>query len=246
MKALAIIPARYASSRFPGKPLIDIQGKSMIQRVYEQVSKASLITDVIVATDDQRIYDAVIQFNGKVIMTGAHHTSGTSRCGEVVEKHANYDVIVNVQGDEPLVQPSQIDAVISLFSNPLVKIGTLVKSIKEETELFNTNRVKVVLNAKKEALYFSRQPIPHQANIANNQWLSVASFWKHIGIYAWTTETLQEILSLSPTKLEVQESLEQLRWLYYGYPIQTIETDIETPNIDSPEDLKKVLAVLNK
>ena len=246
MKVLAVIPARFASSRFPGKPLIDIQGKSMIQRVYEQVQKAKLVSKVIVATDDQRIFSAVTNFGGQVMMTANHHQSGTSRCGEVVESHSDYDVIINIQGDEPLVQPTQIDAVLSLFTDKSVKIGTLVKAIKEHGELMNPNRVKVVLNDKKEAIYFSRHPIPFQANIDQKDWLTVARFWKHIGIYAWTKEALQEILALSPTKLEQQESLEQLRWLYYSYPIHTIETNIETPNIDTPEDLEKVLAVLNR
>lgn len=241
MKVLAIIPARYASSRFPGKPLIDIEGKSMIQRVYDQVSKAKLVTDIIIATDDQRIYDAVMAFDGKVMMTGNHHQSGTSRCGEVITHNPNYDVIINVQGDEPLVRPNQIDEVLSLFSDQSVKIATLVKAIKESTELFNPNRIKVVLNAKNEAIYFSRQAIPFIANTPQGNWLKETKFWKHIGIYAWTKSTLNEVLQLEATELEKQESLEQLRWLYHGYSIQTVETTIETPNIDTPEDVKKVL-----
>lgn len=246
MKVLAIIPARYASSRFPGKPLIDIAGKSMIQRVYEQVKKADKVTTTIVATDDQRIYDAVLAFGGEVIMTSEQHQTGTSRCGEVVKKFPDYEVVINVQGDEPLVQPSQINAVLGLFEDKNVKIGTLVKAIKQPTELFNPNRIKVVLNAKNEALYFSRQPIPHQAGVADNKWIENAQFWKHIGIYAWTKETLNAILALPVTKIEQQESLEQLRWLYHGYAINTIETSIETPNIDTPEDVKKVLEALKK
>jgi 3-deoxy-manno-octulosonate cytidylyltransferase (CMP-KDO synthetase) len=246
MKVLAIIPARYASSRFPGKPLIDIKGKPMIQRVFEQVKKSTMVTDVVVATDDQRIFKAVEHFGGKVMMTATHHQSGTARCGEVIESYPNYDVIINVQGDEPLVKPSQIDAVLSLFSDKSIKIGTLVKAIRTESELFNSNRVKVVLNAKQQALYFSRQPIPYQASLPNNEWLTAAKFWKHIGIYAWTKTTLETIIDLEPTELEIQESLEQLRWLYHGLPIQTVETEIETPNIDVPEDLEKVLAVLNR
>ena len=246
MKVLAIIPARYASSRFPGKPLIDIQGKTMIQRVYEQVNKAKLVTDVIVATDDKRIEDNVVQFGGKVMMTSTNHQSGTSRCGEVIAEYPDYDIIINVQGDEPLVQPTQIDEVLSLFSNESVKIATLVKAIEKESELFNSHRVKVVLNSDNQALYFSRQPIPYQVNLPEKDWLSAAKFWKHIGIYAWTRQTLVDILNLEATELEFQESLEQLRWLYHGYHIQTIETKIETPNIDTPEDLEKVIAVLNR
>ncbi len=246
MKVLAIIPARYESSRFPGKPLIDIQGKSMVQRVYEQTCKASLVSDVIVATDDQRIYDHVNQFGGKVMMTAKHHQSGTSRCGEVIAEHSDYDVVINVQGDEPLVQPSQIDSVIALFSDKTVKIATLIKAIEKQSELFNANRIKVVVNKKNEALYFSRQPIPHQANLKSSEWIKNATFWKHIGIYAWARQTLIDLLNLEATELEVQESLEQLRWLYHGFSIQTIETKIETPNIDTPEDLQKVLDVLNQ
>lgn len=245
MKVLAIIPARYASSRFPGKPLIDIKGKSMIQRVYEQVSKTTLVTDIIIATDDQRIYDVVVDFGGKVMMTDKQHQSGTSRCGEVIVENPNYDVIINVQGDEPLVQPKQIDAVLSLFADQSVKIATVVKAIKENAELFNPNRVKVVLNSKNEAIYFSRHAIPFLANTPQENWLEKAHFWKHIGIYAWTKATLSELLQLESTELEIQESLEQLRWIYHGYSIQTIETKIETPNIDTPEDLKKVLQALN-
>ncbi|MFK8044013.1 MAG: 3-deoxy-manno-octulosonate cytidylyltransferase [Crocinitomicaceae bacterium] len=246
MKVLAIIPARYASSRFPGKPLVDIQGKSMIQRVYEQVEKAKLVSKTIVATDDQRIFDEVTEFGGAVMMTGTHHQSGTSRCGEVVAEYTGFDVIINVQGDEPLVQPSQIDAVLRLFSKSNVKIGTLVKSIQSTNELFNPNRIKVVLNHSNEALYFSRQPIPHQANQEEENWLNTAKFWKHIGIYAWTSEILTELHSLAPTDIEKQESLEQLRWLYHGYTIQTVQTDIETPNVDTPEDLQKVIDALSR
>ncbi len=245
MKVLAIIPARYNSSRFPGKPLIDIKGKSMIQRVYEQVSLSDMVQKVVVATDDQRIFDAVTAFGGAVMMTADSHESGTERCGEVILKHTGYDVVINIQGDEPLVQPQQIEQVLSLFNDPLVNIGTLVKAFDQTSELLNPNRVKVVLDQFKNAIYFSRSPIPYLTNVPQEKWVTTIKYWKHIGIYAWRNETLQNILKLPPCQLEKQESLEQLRWLNAALKIRTAATDIETPNIDTPEDLQKVLDKLS-
>jgi len=244
MKVLAIIPARYDSSRFPGKPLIDIKGKAMIQRVYEQTAKAKLVNDVVVATDDQRIFDEVEKFGGQVMMTSTEHKSGTERCGEVIAKNDKYDVVINIQGDEPLINPSQIDDVLNTFKNKNVNIATLVKKMTDIDELLNPNRVKVVLNQNNEAMYFSRNPIPFIANIPKEKWLNHAVFWKHIGIYAWRLDVLNALIKLEPTRLEKQESLEQLRWLFHNYKIKTVETTIETPNIDTPEDLKRVLDVL--
>lgn len=239
MKVLGIIPSRYQSSRFPGKPLIDIMGKSMIQRVYEQASKSSLITDLVVATDDQRIYDHVKEFGGEVVMTSSDHQNGTERCGEVIEFYSDIDVVINIQGDEPLIQPKQLDLVLELFTDDdaEVEIGTLVKKLNDNQEVENPNRIKVVLDADKNALYFSRSVIPHNK--------TGMQFYKHIGIYAWRLETLKELLQLDPTELEKAESLEQLRWLYHGYKIRVAETDIETPNIDTPEDLHLVIDVLS-
>jgi 3-deoxy-manno-octulosonate cytidylyltransferase (CMP-KDO synthetase) len=237
---LGIIPARYNSSRFPGKPLIDIKGKTMIQRVYEGAKKSSVLKDVIVATDDQRIYNEVIRFGGKVLMTSETHLSGTERCGEVAELLSGYDIIINIQGDEPLVDYRQLDQLAKAFNDPKVSIATLgIKNVTLE-EITNPNRIKIVLNAENEAMYFSRSTIPNYSNIKENP-LSIYPFCRHIGLYAYRSNTLQEIVKLRPTPLETIESLEQLRWLYYGYAIKIVETTIETPNVDVPEDLEKVI-----
>ncbi len=246
MKVLAIIPSRYGSSRFPGKPLIDIKGKSMIQRVYEQTSQAKLVSKVVVATDDERIEKEVQRFGGAVKMTSSMHQSGTERCGEVIKTFSEYDVVINIQGDEPLIQPEQIDQVLELFKSGDVEIGTVVKAIKSIDDVDNPNRVKVVLNGKSEAIYFSRSPIPFVSGQPKETWLNHTKFWKHIGIYAWKKHTLEAILDLPVTTIEKLESLEQLRWLYHGLKIQTVETDIETPNIDTPDDLEKVIKVLEE
>jgi len=246
MKVLGIIPSRYESSRFPGKPLIDIKGKTMIQRVYEQAKQSTLINDLIVATDDQRIFEQVKTFRGKVIMTSNKHTSGTERCGEVIETYKGYDIIINIQGDEPLVKPEQLDNLLNTFKNSDVEIATLIKKITNIDDVVNPNRIKVVLDHKQNGIYFSRSPIPFVAKHPQNNWLNQTIFWKHIGIYAWRTDVLAQLLKLPKTNLEITESLEQLRWLFYGYNIKTVETKFETPNIDTPEDLKKVLSLLNK
>jgi len=244
MKVLAIIPARYQSSRFPGKPLIDIMGKTMIQRVYEQTSLSKIVNTVVVATDDQRIFDHVTEFGGEVLMTSEHHSSGTERCGEVIQSYPDYDVIINIQGDEPLINPEQIDLVLAQFEDDQVEIATMVKAMTDVSEVVNPNRVKVVLNHNNEGVYFSRSPIPYFVGTPQSEWLNNAIFWKHIGIYAWKRATLTKILTYGQTNLEKQESLEQLRWIYYGHDIKTVETTIETPNIDTPEDLEKVLSIL--
>ena len=243
MKVLGVIPSRYGSSRFPGKPLIDIKGKSMIQRVYEGAKKSKLLNELVVATDDQRIVDEVNSFGGKVEITGAHHPSGTDRCAEIAEKFTEYDVVINIQGDEPLVDPKQLDALLAVFKDEDVKIATLASRNLSTEDLANPNRIKLVCNANHEALYFSRSAIPnqHHANVAA---LSAFPFYKHIGLYAYRLSTLKELTQLSPSLLEQVESLEQLRWMYYGYKIKVVETDIETPNIDTPEDLEKVLKFL--
>ncbi len=246
MKVLGIIPARYQSTRFPGKPLVDIAGKSMIQRVYEQARKSELLTDVIVATDDDRIWNHVRDFGGKAIMTSVEHLNGTSRCGEVISKESGYDVVINIQGDEPLVKPEQIDAVLALFKRDEVEIGTVVKRLHDSADIENENRIKVVLDHSGNALYFSRSAIPFVQGKQISDWPETIPYFKHIGIYAWRTETLKKLLLLKPTELEKAESLEQLRWLYYGYKIATVETEIETPNIDTPQDLAAVIRALNE
>lgn len=240
MKILGIIPARYASTRFPGKPLVDIGGKTMIQRVYEQASKASL-SRVVVATDDERIASAVKTFGGEFVLTGAHHQSGTDRCAEVAQQFPDFDVVINIQGDEPFIDPQQISLVASCFKDPTVQLATLIKKIKTESELFNANIPKVVLNNEQEAIYFSRHPIPYLRSTAQENWLNAHQFYKHIGIYGYQTNTLMAITQLAPSSLELAESLEQLRWLENGYRIKTQVTDIETIAIDTPEDLQKIV-----
>jgi 3-deoxy-manno-octulosonate cytidylyltransferase (CMP-KDO synthetase) len=241
MKIIGIIPARFASTRFPGKPLIDIGGKTMIQRVYEQAKKSSLLTDVIVATDDDRILKHVISFGGKAVMTNESHQSGTDRCFEAVQKFdASADIVINIQGDEPFIHPEQIDLIISCFNDQETQIATLVKKVNSNDELFNKNIPKVVLNKNKEAIYFSRQTIPFIRGENESEWLDKNVFYKHIGIYAYRTSVLAEITALKQSPLELAEALEQLRWIENGYKLKVEITDFESVAIDSPEDLKKL------
>lgn len=243
MKAVGIIPSRYSSSRFPGKPLIDLKGKTMVQRVYENASKASLLNEVIVATDDERIYNHVLGFGGKVMMTSSEHASGTDRCGEVAEK-VEAEIIINIQGDEPLVNPIQLDSLLKAFKDTSVQIATLGSPNITEEDITNPNRVKIVTDTFNNALYFSRSAVPNDFHFKDDS-REFYPFLKHIGLYAYRKSCLQELVRLHPTKLEQVESLEQLRWLYYGYSIRVIETKIETPNIDVPEDLEKVLKLID-
>ncbi|MFT6924343.1 MAG: 3-deoxy-manno-octulosonate cytidylyltransferase (CMP-KDO synthetase) [Crocinitomicaceae bacterium] len=242
MKIIGIIPARYESSRFPGKPLIDLKGKTMIQRVYEGAKKATKLSQVIVATDDQRIYDHVKSFGGEVIMTSESHTNGTDRCAEVASQ-MDCDVVINIQGDEPLVDFRQLDQLCDAFNDSDVSIATLGIKGVTEADRDNPNRIKIVLDENSNAMYFSRSAIPNTAN-GKPEITENFPFYRHIGLYAYKSDTLAELTDLAPTQLEKVESLEQLRWLYYSYKIRVVETDIETPNIDVPEDLKKVLAFL--
>ncbi|MDG1148671.1 MAG: 3-deoxy-manno-octulosonate cytidylyltransferase [Crocinitomicaceae bacterium] len=242
MNIVGIIPARYASSRFPGKPLVDLNGKTMIQRVYEGAKKSQKLSEVIVATDDQRIFDEVLRFGGKVQMTSEQHTTGTDRCGEVAQS-IDADIIINIQGDEPLVDYRQLDQLCNAFQDNSVTIATLgIKSVSE-ADYQNPNRIKIVLDHQQNALYFSRSPIPNTAN-ATPEVQSQLDLYRHIGLYAYRKATLMELIKLKKTLLEQAESLEQLRWLYNGYNIRVVETTIETPNIDVPEDLEKVLRAL--
>jgi len=242
MKAIGIIPARYASSRFPGKPLIDLKGKSMIQRVYEGASKSQHLSEVIVATDDQRIFDEVKSFGGLVRMTSEAHVSGTDRCGAVA-KEFNADIVLNIQGDEPLVDALQIDALCEAFKDEHVDIATLGHSEVTAADRENPNRIKLVLDKNKNALYFSRNEIPSTQRASDTQ-VSQYPFLRHIGLYAYRGSVLKELVELEPCPLELIESLEQLRWLFNGYTIRVIETTIESPNIDTPEDVEKVLPFL--
>lgn len=242
LRFVGIIPARYASTRFPGKPLVDIGGKTMIQRVYDQVSK--VLDDVYVATDDQRIFDKVRSFGGKVIMTSDAHRSGTDRCYEAFTKLDDwFDVVINVQGDEPFIQPEQIEALKNCFADEETQIATLVKKVtgKDGMEvLFNPNSPKVVLDKQNNALYFSRSPIPYKRGSDEKNWIAEHDYYKHVGVYAYRSEVLSQIVQMPPSKLELAESLEQLRWLENGLKIKAGFTDVETVGIDTPEDLEKI------
>ena len=243
MKVVGIIPARFASSRFPGKPLIDLKGKPMIQRVYEGAKKSKLISDLIVATDDVRILQEVERFGGKAEMTLETHPSGTDRCAEVLSRNSDFDLVINIQGDEPLVDALQLDTLIDGFSDSSVQIATLATENISAEDLQNPNRIKVVVDNFNNAIYFSRSAIPNSQNFSGDSF-EVYPFLRHIGLYAYRSEILKQITKLEPTALEKIESLEQLRWMYYGYKIKVIKTDIETPNIDVPSDVAKVLACL--
>ena len=246
MKFVAIIPARFASTRFPGKPLADMDGKPMIRRVYEQVKKA--LDDVYVATDDKRIFDTVIGFGGKAVMTSENHKSGTDRCEEAVSKiDGDFDVVLNIQGDEPFIHPSQIQLLMDCFSSPDVQLATLIKPFRAEDGfdvLFNPSSPKVVLNKNSEAVYFSRSVIPYIRDAVHTEWLNKHTFYKHIGIYAYRRDVLSEITKLPQSSLEKAESLEQLRWIENGYRIKVAITDHETIGIDTPEDMQKALEFL--
>ncbi|WP_185214376.1 MULTISPECIES: 3-deoxy-manno-octulosonate cytidylyltransferase [Sphingobacterium] len=241
MKVIGIIPARYDSTRFPGKPLVDIAGMTMIQRVYNQVKHAASLSEVVVATDDQRIFDHVKSFAGNVVMTKKEHQSGTDRCAEVINNISGFDIAINIQGDEPFIDPQQIDLLVSCFQRPEVEIATLVRPIQELSDLENVNKPKVVLNQKSEALYFSRQAIPYMRGADIKEWLSKETYYNHIGIYGFKVETLKELARLPISKLETTESLEQLRWLDNGYRIQTAVSTHINDAIDSPEDLQDIL-----
>lgn len=241
MKVIGIIPARYASSRFPGKPLVDIGGKSMIQRVYEQVKNTSCLHEVIVATDDDRIAEHVKSFAGNVILTASSHQSGTDRCAEVIAKVSGFDIVINIQGDEPFINPLQIELLASCFDKEETQIATLVKKIHTEDELFNVNIPKVVRNIAGQAIYFSRQTIPYLRGIEQKNWLSKHSYFKHIGIYGYRTDVLKELTQLPISILEESEALEQLRWIEHGYTIQTAETEHETIAVDTQEDLERII-----
>ena len=241
MKFIGIIPARYASTRFPAKPLAMLGGKTVIQRVYEQV--CGVLDEAYVATDDERIETAVKSFGGKVVMTSVNHKSGTDRCYEAYTKVGDgYDVIVNIQGDEPFIQRSQLVAVKACFDDETTQIATLVKPFTPENgfdALENVNSPKVVVDKRMNALYFSRSIIPFMRNKDKNEWLSGHTYYKHIGLYAYRASVLKEITSLPQSSLELAESLEQLRWLENGYKIKVGLTNVETIGIDTPADLER-------
>lgn len=241
MEFIGIIPARFASTRFPGKPLADIHGKPMIQHVYEKASGA--LEKVYVATDDNRIFEAVRKFGGQVVMTSNNHKSGTDRVAEaarILSETIGFDVVINIQGDEPFIEINQIESLKKCFLEE-TDIATLIRPIKTEEELLNPNKPKVVVAANGEALYFSRSPIPYIRDAALGDWIGKANFWAHIGMYAYKKEILQIITRLNRGKLEIAESLEQLRWLENGFNITTAVIDSESFGIDTPEDLQQAL-----
>jgi 3-deoxy-manno-octulosonate cytidylyltransferase (CMP-KDO synthetase) len=243
MKILGVIPARYGSSRFPGKPLADIQGKPMIQRVYEQAKKCLLLDDLIVATDDVRISDCINSFGGNVMMTPVSLNSGTERCNAVLQQLSvkeDFDVVINIQGDEPFIDPEQISQLAGCFLSEKVVISTLVKRIIHADELGNPNVVKVIFDSNYRALYFSRQAIPFSRGTDPHNWLEGTVYYKHVGIYGYRSGLLDSLTRLPATPLETAESLEQLRWLEHGYPIHVRETDYESIAIDTPGDLLKI------
>lgn len=244
MNILAIIPARYASTRLPGKPLVDIKGKSMIQRVIEQSLKA--FEYVYVATDDHRILEHVNHLGYRAVMTSNQHKSGTDRCAEalsIISKDLNkkFDIVVNIQCDEPFISPEQLHLIVKAFEHEPTQITTLIKKIEKEQDLFDPNKPKVIIDSNGKAIYFSRSIIPYLRNYEHKEWLRYHTFYKHIGLYAYRTNVLNEITKLQPSSLEKAESLEQLRWIEYGYHIQTLLTNFETISIDTPEDLENVL-----
>lgn len=235
MKKIGIIPARYGSSRFPGKPLVDISGKPMIQHVFERAME-SCLDEIYVATDDQRIVDRVIAFDGNVLLTSPNHPSGTDRCGEAsIKLHLDdHDIIVNIQGDEPFIQKEQIDALVALFDQPDVEIATLVKPFDNPLDAQNPNKVKVVFSNQHKALYFSRSPIPYPRDSEE------ITYYKHLGIYAYRYQTLKKLITLPISSLEKVEKLEQLRWLENNFSIFVAITDHESIAIDTPEDMHKI------
>lgn len=245
---IAIIPARYASTRFPGKPLAKLGGMTVIERVYRQVSQA--IDDVLVATDDRRIADEVQAFGGRAVMTGTHHNSGTERCHEALQLHHHpFDIVINVQGDEPFIQPQQLRALMACFDDPATQIATLVKPFAHDgtiEQLRNPNVPKVVISPTMQALYFSRSVIPYLRGVEPQQWPTRHQFYTHIGLYAYRAEVLDRIVKLPPTPLEQAESLEQLRWLAAGCKISVALTDIQTIGIDTPQDLERAQQYLNR
>lgn len=245
MNILGIIPARYASSRFPGKPLVDINGRSMILRVCDRAHQSGVFSDVVVATDDERIRDHVVAEGYLAVMTSSAHRSGTDRCLEALEireKQAgkNFDHVINIQGDEPYIHPEQIRKVASLLTTGEAPIATLVKLITRDDEIFDPNVVKVIFDENLEALYFSRSPVPYIRGLAETNWVDKRVHFKHIGIYGYRSETLRTICSLPEGVLEKHESLEQLRWLAHGLKIKIDVTDLESVAIDTPEDLSKI------
>lgn len=246
MNFIGIIPARYNSTRFPGKPLVDINGKPMIQRVYEAVEGSQLMSDVYVATDDTRIEDVVKNFGGNVVMTSPNHRTGTERCFEAFQKinkdgkYQPYDAVINIQGDEPYINTEQIKKIIYCFDDNRTLIATLIKQITDKEDLFNHNVVKVIKTTANKLIYFSRHPIPYSRDKAPSEWLEHTKYYKHIGIYAYKVSAFSTIVNLPESMLEKAENLEQLRWVENGFKIRFNYTMHDSISIDTPEDLEKI------
>jgi 3-deoxy-manno-octulosonate cytidylyltransferase (CMP-KDO synthetase) len=244
---VGIIPARYASTRFPGKPLIDIEGKTMLQRVYEQASKSKLLSRVVVATDDERIFDHVKSFGGEVVMTATHHASGTDRCMDALQQlGGNYKYVINIQGDEPFIEPEQIDELAAVLTDGTTELATQMIAVDSYEILFDKGEVKIVLNASNEALYFSRMVIPFIKGVDEKQWHLHHPYYRHVGMYAYREDVLQKITQLPVSALEKAESLEQLRWVENGYTIKCVVTRFDSHCIDTPEDVAKVLRLIRR
>ncbi len=247
MKIAGIIPARYASTRFPGKSLAVIGGKTVIQRVYEQAVQAVKLDYVIVATDDEAIFKHVESFGGKAVMTSVAHKNGTQRVNEAAGMlDDDFDVVINIQGDEPFIDPAKIDALAEVFADNAVEIASLYKRIDEDGDIFNENIVKVVMDNQYNALYFSRSALPFLRNIEKTKWIKSFDFYKHIGVYAYRRSVLKEIVDLQPSAIEKAESLEQLRWLSAGFKIKMVETKSDSIGIDTYDDLRKAMEFIEK
>jgi 3-deoxy-manno-octulosonate cytidylyltransferase (CMP-KDO synthetase) len=252
MRFIGIIPARYASSRFPGKALFVIDGKTMIQRVYEQAQKSKVLSELYVATDDISIENHIKSFGGNVLMTSKEHQCGTDRCYEAfnainkTSKYSSDDVVINIQGDEPCINPEQIDLVASCFKKDEVKIATLIKKLDSLEDLINPSIIKVVRDKNNKAIYFSRSPIPYFRGLDQTQWIKKHEYFQHIGIYAYKTSVLEDIHKLSQTPLEKAESLEQLRWLENAYSIHVNITGHKSYSVDTPDDISKILQLLKE
>jgi 3-deoxy-manno-octulosonate cytidylyltransferase (CMP-KDO synthetase) len=246
LRVIGVIPSRYDSTRFPGKPLVMINGISMIQRVYEQALKCTGLTKVYVATDDERIESHVNSFGGSVIMTSHKHRTGTERVSEVAERLLQHDpghpwdVVINIQGDEPYIAPVQIDSVIDCFRDKDVQIATLIHQIDDQDELTDPNVIKVIIDKTNRALCFSRAALPYMRGVETKDWLKHHTYYKHIGLYAYRTQVLEIISRLKPSPIEIAESLEQMRWIENGFSIHTELTGIDSISVDTPEDLLKL------
>ena len=239
---VGIIPARYASSRFPGKPLIDIKGKSMIQRVYQQAAKSKLLHKVVVATDDEKIFNHVKNFGGEVVMTASDHPSGTDRCWDALQQlEEDYQYVINIQGDEPFIEPAQIDELATVLKDGSIELATQMIAVDNYEILFDKGEVKIVLNKNNEALYFSRMVIPFIKGVDEQEWHQYHQYFRHVGMYAYRKDILEKITTLPVSSLERAESLEQLRWIENGFTIKCVVTKYESHCIDMPEDVEKLL-----